>query len=291
MSDATMPLRTRIEKAPDAELLREMIGFAAQRLMELEVAELTGASHGGRSAGRLAQHSSLPRTSIRGLPRAGLADPRRHGRAGRSALRLDPEAQEGRLLPGLSGGSPDGREGARRHDPSSARRHRRGSLHPWRLDPLGQPAGQGHGDDGHLEACPRAGTVLPAPQRGRHRPPRRRPAARAIRRVGGPARPLHDAGSHAILGDEAAVGPPAIGPKPDPPRRCRQSRQGRPTSPAPPGTAATNASHTTSRGGILDGARPCCGGRSRPGRAAPAPAARQAPSHRPPGATGAAGRR
>ena len=34
------------------------------------------------------------------------------------------------------------------------------------------------------------------PQRGRHHPPRRRHPARAERRVGRPARPLHDAGNH-----------------------------------------------------------------------------------------------
>ena len=37
MTDDMMTLRARIEKAADADLLREMIGFAAHRLMELEV--------------------------------------------------------------------------------------------------------------------------------------------------------------------------------------------------------------------------------------------------------------
>ena len=44
-----MSLRTLLEKSSDAELLREMVGFAAHRLMELEVENLTGAAHGERS--------------------------------------------------------------------------------------------------------------------------------------------------------------------------------------------------------------------------------------------------
>jgi transposase-like protein len=48
-----MSLRALLEKSSDVDLLREMIGFAAQRLMELEVGGLTGAGHGERSADRI----------------------------------------------------------------------------------------------------------------------------------------------------------------------------------------------------------------------------------------------
>ena len=49
MTDEMMTLRTLLEKSSDTDLLREMIGFTAQRLMELEVEGLTGAAHGERS--------------------------------------------------------------------------------------------------------------------------------------------------------------------------------------------------------------------------------------------------
>lgn len=50
MTEDMMNLRALVEKTPDADLLREMIGFAAHRLMELEVEGLTGAGYGEKSA-------------------------------------------------------------------------------------------------------------------------------------------------------------------------------------------------------------------------------------------------
>ena len=46
MTTDMMNFRDLVEKAPDADLLREMIGFASQRLMVLEVESLCGAGHG-----------------------------------------------------------------------------------------------------------------------------------------------------------------------------------------------------------------------------------------------------
>jgi transposase-like protein len=57
MTEDMMALRGLMEKSADADLLREMIGFAAQRLMELEVGGLTGAAHGEKSAERLVQRN------------------------------------------------------------------------------------------------------------------------------------------------------------------------------------------------------------------------------------------
>ena len=42
MTDDKIALRTLLEKGSDATFLREMIGFAAQRLMELESEALCG---------------------------------------------------------------------------------------------------------------------------------------------------------------------------------------------------------------------------------------------------------
>ncbi len=52
MTEDKIALRELLEKGSDTTLLREMIGFAAQRLKELEADTLCGAGHGERSESR-----------------------------------------------------------------------------------------------------------------------------------------------------------------------------------------------------------------------------------------------
>ena len=57
MTDDNIALRALLEKGSDTTFLRQMIGFAAQRLMELETEGLCGAGHGERSADRRNQRN------------------------------------------------------------------------------------------------------------------------------------------------------------------------------------------------------------------------------------------
>ena len=57
MTNSMMDLRTLVEQAPDSDILRDMIGFAAERLMEMEVSAATGAAYGEKSPARLVQRN------------------------------------------------------------------------------------------------------------------------------------------------------------------------------------------------------------------------------------------
>ena len=87
MTDDKIALRELLEKGSDTTLLREMIGFAAQRLMELETDTLCGAGHGERSESRTNQ-------------RNGYRDRDWQTRAGTVELRI-PKLRRGSYFPGF----------------------------------------------------------------------------------------------------------------------------------------------------------------------------------------------
>ena len=110
MTDDKIALRELLEKGSDTTFLREMIGFAAERLMALETETLCGAAPGERSIERTNQ-------------RNGYRDRDWQTRAGTVELRI----------PKLRHGSPAGpSHRIRRRDRGCRRQHRwqaRGARH------------------------------------------------------------------------------------------------------------------------------------------------------------------
>ena len=85
MTEDMMDFCSFVEKIPDADILRRMIGYATAKMMDIEVAAKTGAAHGERSADRLAQ-------------RNGYRDRDWETRAGTVELRI-PKLRKGTYFP------------------------------------------------------------------------------------------------------------------------------------------------------------------------------------------------
>jgi putative transposase len=87
MTDDRMALAQLLEKGSDSDLLREMIGYVAQRLMQLDVDGLVGAAHGERG-------------DERENWRNGYRDRDWHTRSGTIPLRI-PKLRRGSYFPGF----------------------------------------------------------------------------------------------------------------------------------------------------------------------------------------------
>jgi hypothetical protein len=144
MTDERIALRELLEKGSDATFLREMIGFAVHRLMELDVEGACGAEHGERSPGRVNQ-------------RNGYRERDWQTRAGTVELRI-PKLRRGSYFP-AGRRTPGG--------PGSGDRERSDPGHPWSgalaVDrPLPVAVGGTPGHGGQADDEPRgAGAWLP----------------------------------------------------------------------------------------------------------------------------------
>ena len=85
MTDERMALIELVEKQADCDLVREMLAFAAERIMDVEVEARTGAAKGARSP-------------LREVQRNGYRDRNWDTRAGRIALEL-PKLRKGSYFP------------------------------------------------------------------------------------------------------------------------------------------------------------------------------------------------
>lgn len=135
MTDDRMTLLELVEKDADADLAREMLAFAAGRMMDAEVEVATGAAKGVRTPLRATQRNGYrERDWDTRAGRIELAIPKLRPRRpsgrrafGKRMIRLLPD--HGFLFPELSRAAAHGREGA-------DGRHPRG-LRAWCFHPLG----------------------------------------------------------------------------------------------------------------------------------------------------------
>jgi hypothetical protein len=103
MTNERMVLLDLVEKDADSDLVRDMLAFAAERMMEAEAAVAAGAAKGARDPLREAHRNGYRARDWD--TRAGRIE-----LVGRSAS--NPATSQGLLLPELLGAPTDGGEGA-----------------------------------------------------------------------------------------------------------------------------------------------------------------------------------
>ena len=108
MTQMSMTVAELIEKGSDNDVLREMIQFVCQRMMEYDVE--------GRCNAALGERKPAERVTQRN----GYRDRDWETRAGTIPLRI-PKLRQGSYFPGLPGAAPDGRESARGGDSGGLR--------------------------------------------------------------------------------------------------------------------------------------------------------------------------
>jgi len=129
MTDERMTLLELVEQQADGDLVREMLAFAAERIMEAEVEARTGAAKGTRSP-------------LREVQRNGYRDRDWDTRAGRIALEI-PKLRKGSYLPSFL-------EPRRTAEKALVAVIQEAYVH-GRLDPLcGRPR-EGHGRGRHVK--------------------------------------------------------------------------------------------------------------------------------------------
>ena len=129
MADERMTLLELVEQQADGDLVREMLAFAAERIMEAEVEARTGAAKGIRSPLRVVQ-------------RNGYRDRDWDTRAGRIALEI-PKLRKGSYLPSFLE--------QRRTAEKALVAVYPGGLCPRRLNPFRGRSGEGHGRGRHVK--------------------------------------------------------------------------------------------------------------------------------------------
>ena len=141
MISETAALKALLSKTADHQILAEMLGFVADRLVALGVDQLCGAEAHERSNARLNHRNGYRPRPLSSLQAATAGQWMGNPRRGRRCA--DPEAVQGVIFPGVSGAPSRFVKG---YDGGDT-----GSLHSGRLDAFSGRSGQSNGYDRHFQ--------------------------------------------------------------------------------------------------------------------------------------------